>query len=438
MRRILLFSLCLFAYLIYVQPVQAATIDVTPNTIKTTLQSVNAGDTIRLRSGNYSPVVLGRAGYTVTNYPNERPVFDGGSTNIQLEITGTSIEVKGNILFTNAKWAAIRASDTSQDITIDGVEVSNTKSHSIMAAGKNITIKNSYVHDSVLENLDKTVDNSWGSCIKGERNVDGLNIIGNTVERCHGEGIATTMTKNALIKNNKVYSSWAVGIYIDNVDNVTVDSNLVTCQDPAFYRSSSGSPSITGNTEDYSNWTNRFNNVSFINNIIFGCEGIAYWGDTTPPTLKILNNTILNAAKSSIYAEGSGGTIEARNNIVKSNVYNIPTQSNNLTVVSDIFATTPDPKDPTTFKLRNNVTGYNTGIASDFGGYSRSNPITVGAWQYGSTTTVSPSPSSTVKPGDFNNDNKVDIKDFNILITNFGNPYTIKDFNNLISNYTGS
>lgn len=37
--------------------------------------------------------------------------------------------------------------------------------------------------------------------------------------------------------------------------------------------------------------------------------------------------------------------------------------------------------------------------------------------------------------GDLNNNSKVDIFDYNILVSNFGNPYTIFDYNTLISNF---
>lgn len=46
------------------------------------------------------------------------------------------------------------------------------------------------------------------------------------------------------------------------------------------------------------------------------------------------------------------------------------------------------------------------------------------------TTTI------TTKPGDLNGDGLVNIFDFNILISKFGNPYTIFDFNTIISNYS--
>ena len=47
----------------------------------------------------------------------------------------------------------------------------------------------------------------------------------------------------------------------------------------------------------------------------------------------------------------------------------------------------------------------------------------------------SPSPSASAKPGDLNNDGSVNLLDFNLLISLFGNPYTILDFNAILSNY---
>jgi len=47
----------------------------------------------------------------------------------------------------------------------------------------------------------------------------------------------------------------------------------------------------------------------------------------------------------------------------------------------------------------------------------------------------SPSPSASAKPGDLNTDGSVNLLDFNLLISLFGNPYTILDFNAILSNY---
>jgi hypothetical protein len=43
--------------------------------------------------------------------------------------------------------------------------------------------------------------------------------------------------------------------------------------------------------------------------------------------------------------------------------------------------------------------------------------------------------TGSTKPGDLNNDGKVDIFDYNVLVAKFGNPYTIFDYNVLVANY---
>jgi hypothetical protein len=39
------------------------------------------------------------------------------------------------------------------------------------------------------------------------------------------------------------------------------------------------------------------------------------------------------------------------------------------------------------------------------------------------------------RPGDFNGDNKVNLFDYNLLVSRFGNPYTIYDYNILVENF---
>ena len=38
-------------------------------------------------------------------------------------------------------------------------------------------------------------------------------------------------------------------------------------------------------------------------------------------------------------------------------------------------------------------------------------------------------------PGDLNSDGRVDIFDFNLLVSKFGNPYTVFDYNDLVANF---
>ncbi len=51
------------------------------------------------------------------------------------------------------------------------------------------------------------------------------------------------------------------------------------------------------------------------------------------------------------------------------------------------------------------------------------------------TPTPTPIPTGVFNPGDINRDGQVDIFDYNILVANFGHPYTIFDYNQLVANF---
>lgn len=419
--------------------VLAATYSATPESINSILSNSHPGDTIQLRAGKYNSILLAKPGLTLTNYPNEIAIFDGSSASTpqavspQILVVASDINIRGNIKLLNSPEMGVFITDTSQNIVVDGIEIGYTKGHGIASRGKNVTIKNIFVHDGVLENQAKNMNGGWASCIKGERDADGLYISNNTVERCYGEAIAVTMTNNSVIQNNTIRSSWAVGIYLDNVSNIVVDKNFITCSDSQYWRNSTGSPSIAGHTETYSGWSNRFNNISIKNNIVVGCDGFAYWGDQTRPTNTLVaNNTFVNTNNVGTYIEGNGVGITYKNNITK-NAPNLPSgvvYSNNHLITNDTFLTTPSTSDPETTKLKNNIIGTNVDISDDFGGNLRTNPPTVGAWQY------VPAPTTTNKPGDLNNDSLVNIFDYNLLLSSFNNLYNIFDFNNIVANYS--
>jgi hypothetical protein len=361
-------------------------IEATPETIDSILAAVEPGKVIQLHAGTYPPLVLGRSGYSITNYPNEAPVISGlgSSVKIALQYIGTDISVHGNIEVKNSPWAGVQIGGTGN--TLDGLTVDNTVSHGIMATGKNISILNNRVYQSVTEGIDKNAE-GWGSCIKVEYGADGVLISGNTVEStCYGEAYAVTMGKNVVIKNNVAKDLYRVGYYIDNSSNVLVDKNIAWCE------TNRDSTAFAGSVEPYPMyaWTNVFTDVTFSNNIANGCSGIQYWRDDNtnfPATnLKIINNTVANIPSGTgIYIESiMGQSLILLNNLASYSFTSEAgiTQSNNIAADKDTFIG-GSVSDPNSVKLRSEIDGIDTGVRDDFGGHARTLPLSVGAWEFG-------------------------------------------------------
>lgn len=90
---------------------------------------------------------------------------------------------------------------------------------------------------------------------------------------------------------------------------------------------------------------------------------------------------------------------------------------------------TPPGGEPSSFPA-------NTDFPADI--YGGVNPPSGPAWHStGHSTTTSPGSTDTTnyKAGDLNQDDAVNLFDFNLLIAKFGNPYTIFDFNSIVANY---
>jgi hypothetical protein len=50
-------------------------------------------------------------------------------------------------------------------------------------------------------------------------------------------------------------------------------------------------------------------------------------------------------------------------------------------------------------------------------------------------TISAPESAVATKAGDYNNDNAVNYSDYEVVYSNFGNPYTVLDYNSVITNY---
>jgi hypothetical protein len=249
---------------------------------------------------------------------------------------------------------------------------------------------------------------AWGSCIKVSPPGNGVNIIGNRIApTCYGEAVGVTMGKNVIVKNNIVEDSFLLSYYVDNSENVLVDSNFTYCTKYPQAKA------IAIGAERYGsewNWTNVLKNVTIQNNISNGCMGIYGWyGDTPtiPTNIKIQNNTMMNVKTGGgiAIASVSGQTYTILNNVYSGAWWIASmtgvTASNNI--VQGSLLAGGDITNPLSAKLVTDKTGIDSGLQVDFSGNARSLPMSVGAWEYDGTyvtplpptVTGSPAPATT-------------------------------------------
>jgi|GEM_PF-6408518 len=414
---------------------------------------LSVGDTLYISAGTYTtPLIINKSGTAgspikVKSQGNGSVIIDvNRTTNTSITISGSYVEVIGpGIKAAGSKWAGVDV--TGQYVTIDSLDVTTARSHGIIVKGAYDTIKNSNIYENVQENNPVLVSNQWGSGLKVERGATNTLLEGNNVYQNYGEGIAITMGKTALVRNNKAYDNYSANFYIDNSSNVTINGNLGYCTgNPLFARNGSPASAFLIGEEAgspwYDGWGPQLINLTITNNISNGCSYFGYWGSDQPTNggLKgaiIANNTVLNVynGKSAFYIGSSpaNSNIKIINNIATGAISNGTgiTVSNNVFSVS--FATTPNPSNPTTFTPATTATNIidkatANGLTSDYFGRARPSGSApdIGAIEVGSSSTViassTPIATPTRKIGDANGDNLINEPDFSI----WKNSYLVK------------
>lgn len=417
-------------------------------TFTKSISVLNPGDNLFIYGGNYiSPLVVNKSGsdgspIRIKPVPGQNVVVDS-SANRTASITGSYIEVSG-LKFINGGWTCLDLS--GQNILIDSVEVTGCQSHGIIAFGRYITVRNSKIFETVKENVDRS--GGWGSGLKVERGAMDVIYEHNEVFHNHGEGIATTMGKNVVIRNNRVYDNFSVNIYIDNSSNVRVENNFSTCSPSAlqFYRDGQPAAGILIGEESYSGWGAQLSDLVIVNNVQFGCSGINFYGAEVSPgglvNSLIAHNTIWNVYNNgravNISNEQNNSNIKIMNNIAAGAISTGQgiSVSNNLT--STTFATIPT-YNVDSFKLATNASaingGVDVGVNTDFEGKQRDGNPDIGAFEFdglivGSTTIPSQIPTTPpVLLGDLNSDRTVNNADYNIFLNDYDQTNTVADIN---------
>lgn len=373
------------------------------------------GDTLRIFGGTYSEALDITTSGTAAAWITIMPV-DGQQVTIDVERNADrTVWLRGNYLkianmtLKNGDWSCLALSGEYQEV--DGVVATGCQSHSIFAGGKHITIKNSTVYDSVLENQNRNPNNGWGSAIKVERGAEDITIDRNTVYHTYGEGIGVTMGRNIKVTNNLVYDNFSVNIYIDNSIDVIVERNISSCTDnPNFTRDGSRPAALALAEETYTGWGSQLANITIRNNVFAFCStGIADFGAEGSggglDHVTIEYNTVWGNLKTPLDLNSEGS--KTRNTVIARNIFNNSAGTNPASVANLAGITLHDNYWVTTLPDQNNKTRGTNDVSGTVNfsmtpGYNNFNSFaqtTASAAQnYGVQYGTTPVPTATLVP----------------------------------------
>ena len=285
-----------FAATYYVSPAgnnaNSGTSAATPwKTIAFALNMANDGDIIELMAGTYTGKITwtdgGVAGSPITlrNYNDDVVIIDGstvGNGQALMAIENRSYITIDGLRFTNHNGnyqPIINLYGTCNGIIITNCEFYNTNcddSYAILCEGKgdDIQITNNYLHDLlgfnavgilfvgsntttpftniiVSNNILENIEPAPSEAISLNGNVDGFEIIDNTLTNINNIGIVmiggedwvntndeVNFARNGVCSNNTVSHAnsiygggYAAGIYVDGGKNITIENNTVTGSD---------------------------------------------------------------------------------------------------------------------------------------------------------------------------------------------------------------
>jgi parallel beta-helix repeat protein len=220
----------------------------------------------------------------------------------------------------------------TNDVTVSDTEIYETTSNGFFVwnAGSNLTLVDSYVHDTNQENNPDAAayaDAGWGQAVT-LWNASTSQILDNTVENNWGEGIDMIGSGGGhRVAGNILHNDYSVGIYIDHSQNNVVEGNYVTNdQITPFNRADIRvNEGIAIADETGTAATGSTNNIIRNNVTAYVSEGFrygAYGLGLGLQNTQIINNTFAGFVVAGIQIDdgaSSPGNLVA-NNIVVSNV----------------------------------------------------------------------------------------------------------------------
>lgn len=246
----------------------ACTISV-PCAISTALGAVQGGDTINI-VGVMSPVVLSKSGTVSAPITITGGIFDGATSSA------------GEVVFITGNY-----------VTLENMEIRNGYNFGVRVKGDHVTLRNISVHNNIRQYWNgsrcaQTSSQSWGAGVRFAPESDYATIEDSDVYYNCGEGIGLVGSSYTTIKNNNVYDSYSMIVYIDEGRNARVESNTISCSLSGYYKS--GSPARGVSYGDEGDAGTGYTQADIINNTVSGCKGVSFYDQFG--TSKIINSSI--------------------------------------------------------------------------------------------------------------------------------------------------
>lgn len=436
-------------------------------TISKCVATFGSGDSCLIRGGTYLEFVdVKRSGSqsapaTIATYQGEQVTIDGQHTRSTMRLNSINhLVIRGLHLANSATFAL--ESVSSSNISITDCQVSYPRDGGLVFRnGSNILVEKCNVHHTNDRGLSANHESVTF------QNIDGFEIRNSQVWGGKEEGIdAKYGSRNGKIHSNTVYGNNGPNIYVDGASSIDIYNNHI-------HSPSGDKPNISIAVE--TSWNpNRYtvSNIRIFNNIIRNSPaGVSFWVEADESWISIENIQIFNNV---FYGNTNRGAIRlngynkyVNNVVVKNNIFwrnsNSVDNLTNTTTSFNFFDSKPVGANASTASSAGfvNEGAYDFRLTTDSPaigkGENGTNPGLTGQQQPTTTTPPSPShtptpsptlsptplpsptpsPTPTIKPGDFNKDGKVDLFDYNLVITNFGKPYSIFDYN-LVLTYFGN
>ncbi|MDO9213996.1 MAG: right-handed parallel beta-helix repeat-containing protein, partial [Methylococcales bacterium] len=451
--------------LLGLQPLYAATYYVSPTgsdsntgtSLTTPVKTINnglnkakaSGDIVYVMTGTYNETVsIGQNGITLSAYPNNTPVIDGGNTlprgdwGVLLSVYGNNNTVSGfevkNSNTTGTYVGGYGLEVSGHHNTISKMNVHHIWETGVLLGGDYNTVEDSTIWQAARRNSTNTgqVTSGWATGMSAARNRNasalkpGITSYAtfrrNKVYNNWGEGLSCFEADHCTMEDNIVYDNWTINLYISDTTNSLIQRNMVyVSSNPAIPTRRNAAPAAITLADEVASKPRSANNT-IINNFIYNTDFDAFsWTEVANSGLKnvlIANNTIVGGG----LFTGSGGNpaivntnSQIRNNIILGADSAIPSKNgitfsnNNWSVLPAVLASTNIAGDPRVAKTGATTAGALTpnyfkllagspmigvgvtvaGVTTDFFKVARkATAPDIGAHEFTTATTPAPAP----------------------------------------------